>query len=71
MGFRLSGRLRRWDLVAGFLAAALPVGALSVAFYGLANHIAYLEVLSFILRHGEAYVTNNSVNGILNRFGGT
>ena len=58
---------RRWDFVVGFLAAALPVGALSVAFYGLPNHIAYLEVLSFILRHGEAYAPNNSVNGILNR----
>ena len=58
---------RRWDFVVGFLAAALPVGALSVAFYGLANHIAYLEVLSFILRHGEAYAPNHSVNGILNR----
>ena len=58
---------RRWDFVVGFLAAALPVGALSVAFYGLPNHIAYLEALSFILRHGEAYAPNNSVNGILNR----
>ena len=56
---------RRWDFVVGFLAAALPVGALSVAFYGPPNHIAYLEVLSFILRHGEAYAPNNSVNGIL------
>ena len=58
---------RRWDFVVGFLAAALPVGALSVAFYGLPNHIAHLEAPSFILRHGEAYAPNNSVNGILNR----
>ena len=58
---------RRWSFVAGFLAVALPIGALSVALYGLPNHIAYLEVLSFISRHGEAYAANNSINGILNR----
>lgn len=58
---------RRWDFVAGFLAAALPVAAISVLRYGWHNHLAYLEVLSFIARHGESFYANNSVNGIVNR----
>ncbi|MBR0667451.1 DUF2029 domain-containing protein [Roseomonas hellenica] len=58
---------RRWDFVAGFLAAALPVAAISVLRFGWHNHLTYLEVLSFIARHGESFHANNSVNGIVNR----
>jgi hypothetical protein len=39
----------------------------SVALFGLANHLDYLNVLSYLPRHGEAYYSNQSVNGLLNR----
>src|SRR5262249_984372 len=42
--------------------------AASVAVYGLANHLDYLRVLSFLSQRGETYYPNQSVNGILNRF---
>ncbi len=58
---------RRWDFVAGFLAAALPIAAISVLRFGWHNHLTYLEVLSFIARHGESFHANNPVNGIVNR----
>ena len=50
-------------------AIAIAAGmAASVAVYGLANHLDYLRVLSFLSQRGEAYYPNQSVNGILNRF---
>jgi hypothetical protein len=39
----------------------------SILLYGWHNHIAYLDVLSFISRHGESYYANNSINGIAHR----
>src|SRR5215468_1137939 len=51
-------------------AFGLPIAAgmaASVAVYGLANHLDYLRVLSFLSQHGETYYPNQSVNGILNR----
>jgi hypothetical protein len=38
-----------------------------VLIFGIHNHITYLEVLSFISKHGEAYFTNHSVNGVVHR----
>jgi hypothetical protein len=58
---------KRWDFAKGFLLSALPVAALSLLRFGWHNHVAYLEVLSFISRHGESVLQNNSVNGIVNR----
>jgi hypothetical protein len=57
---------RDWRFVTGILAAAVPVLLLSLLRYGVHNHIAYLDVLSFLSRHGESFFANNSVNGILN-----
>jgi len=58
---------RRWDFASGFLASALPAAAASIMLYGWHNHMAYLDVLSFISRHGESYYANNSINGIVHR----
>lgn len=58
---------RQWPFAAGFLILGLPIAAASIALYGWQNHIAYLDVLSFISRHGESFYGNHSVNGILNR----
>ena len=50
----------------GILLGLLPIVAISLVLYGLHNHLEYLSVLSFLTKHGESYVANNSVNGILN-----
>lgn len=53
--------------VAGWLVVTSLGGALSLALYGLANHLDYLEVLSFLGRHGESFHHNQSFNGLLHR----
>jgi hypothetical protein len=58
---------RQWDFAKGFLVAAVPLLAISLQRYGWHNHWAYLDVLSYLGRHGEALFPNNSVNGIVNR----
>jgi len=67
------GALLLWGLLwrekkftAGILAALVPLLLLSLFLYGIHNHIAYLDILQFLSRHGEGYFANNSVNGILN-----
>jgi len=57
---------REWRFTLGILVSAMPVLLVSLYRYGLHNHIAYLDVLSFLSRHGESFFANNSVNGILN-----
>lgn len=69
--FALWGLLRR-DMrftLALCLTGALGLG-LSVLLYGLANHLDYLSVLQFLSRHGESYLANQSVNGLLHRLVG-
>lgn len=56
---------RRFAL--GFAAVAGSLGLLSLALYGLANHVDYLNVLSYIGRHGESFHPNQSVNGLVQR----
>ncbi len=66
--FLVWGALRRELRFAAACAATIGIGlAASVAVYGLANHIDYVRVLSFLSQHGEAYYPNQSVNGVLNR----
>jgi hypothetical protein len=66
--FLVWAALRREMRFAAACAATIGVGlAASVAVYGLANHVDYLRVLSFLSQHGEAYYPNQSVNGVLNR----
>jgi hypothetical protein len=53
-----------------WIACAVSFGLLglgSLLMYGLQNHLDYLQVLSFLSRHGEAYYANQSVNGLMNR----
>lgn len=58
---------REWPFLKGFLAAGLPVGIISLLLFGFHNHLGYLEVLSFLSQHGEAYFANQSVNGLVHR----
>jgi hypothetical protein len=41
--------------------------SVSLARFGLRDHLQYLQVLRFISRVGESYWANQSVNGLLNR----
>ncbi len=64
----LWGVLRRQGrfVLAGGIAAAAGLG-LSLALFGLGNHLNYFRVLSYIARHGESYYANQSLNGLLHR----
>jgi hypothetical protein len=57
---------REGRFVAGAALALAPIAAVSLVRYGLHNHLEYLQVLSFLSRHGELFFANNSVNGLLN-----
>jgi alpha-1,2-mannosyltransferase len=52
----------------GILISIVPIVVISLVRYGLHNNLAYLEVLSFLSRHGESFFANNSINGILNGY---
>lgn len=58
---------RNWSFVKGFLALGVPIAVISLARYGWHNHVEYLSVLSYLSRHGESYVHNASMNGLLHR----
>ena len=58
---------REWRFLVGFLGAGLPIGIISLLIFGLHNHLAYLQVLSFISQHGESFYANNTINGLLHR----
>lgn len=65
----LWGALRRER---SFTLAMLAVGvvglAASLAVFGLADHLRYIELLSMISRSGEPFWANQSVNGIMHRW---
>jgi alpha-1,2-mannosyltransferase len=66
--FLLWGVLRReWKFALAFVITCVVVLACSVARFGIANHLDYLAVLSYLSRHGEALWANQSMNGLLNR----
>jgi len=66
--FALWGVLRRRGafVVALCVTVALGLG-IAVAVVGFADHLDYLDVLSFIAERGESYYPNQSVNGTLHR----
>jgi hypothetical protein len=69
--FALWGLLRReWGFFLGLAITGAAGLVASVLLFGLQNNIGYLEVLSYISRHGEAHLSNHSVNGLLHRLVG-
>lgn len=62
-----AGLRREWRFIKGFLVVFAPMTVLSIFAFGFDNNIGYLSVISFLSRHGEAFVSNQSVNGMLNR----
>ncbi len=66
--FVLWAMLRReWRFAAACIAIALAGLAAAAAVFGIANHLDYVRVLSFLSERGEAFYPNHSVNGLLNR----
>jgi hypothetical protein len=62
------GVLRReWRFVLAAAVTGLAGLAVSLWLFGLANHLDYFRVLSFISRQGESFYANQSVNGLLHR----
>jgi alpha-1,2-mannosyltransferase len=61
------GLRKRW----GAFAASLAVNGIgliaAVAVFGWREQLDYLNVLSFMSKHGETYFANQSVNGLLHR----
>lgn len=58
---------REWRFLV-FLVSTGAVGLLvSIARYGLAAHLEYLRVLSFLTQRGEVYFANQSLNGFFSR----
>jgi len=58
---------RQWRFLLGFGATAGVAGLISLWAYGLANHLEYLSVLSYISQHGESFHANQSLGGTLHR----
>jgi hypothetical protein len=60
--------LRREKSFAVAMAVVLAITfAASLYWFGWANHVDYLSALSHMSHHGEAFIRNYSVNGIMNR----
>lgn len=61
--------LRKQGRFAAGFAAVLAAGlAVSLARYGWADHLGYLQVLKAIASGGESFWQNQSVNGLANRW---
>jgi alpha-1,2-mannosyltransferase len=58
---------RQWQFILGWVAIFAPVTSISLAMFGIGEHIDYLQVLSALSRSGESYFANQSLNGLLNR----
>ncbi len=58
---------RAWPFAATFAATVIIGVAMSVAIYGVANHLDYFRVLRVLSENGELYYANQSLNGVLNR----
>jgi alpha-1,2-mannosyltransferase len=69
--FVLWGLLRReWRFAAVLVATGAAGLTASVLLFGIKNNIEYLKALSYISRHGEAILANQSFNGLLHRIVG-
>lgn len=66
--FLLWGIMRReWRFIAYWAAIVVPGLGLSMMVFGLQNHLDYISVLRALSRSGEAFIDNQSFNGLLNR----
>lgn len=58
---------RQFRALLSMLTLLVFIEGAAILRYGWANQMDYLNVLSFLSRHGESYFANQSVNGLLNR----
>jgi alpha-1,2-mannosyltransferase len=58
---------RQWRFTLGLVGVLVPGLAISIARFGLADHLRYLDVVRDLSRRGETLWFNQSVNGLLNR----
>jgi hypothetical protein len=58
---------RQWQFILGWGAIFVPGTIISLAMFGMGEHIAYLQVLSALSKSGESFFANQSLNGLLNR----
>ena len=68
------GLLRKqWHFAIAIFVASGLAGLVSLYVFGWQNHLDYLQILSYISKHGESFHPNQSINGFLNRvfFNGT
>jgi hypothetical protein len=66
--FLLWAVLRRtWSFAVAFSITVAIGLAISLATYGLANHVDYIRILRVLSETGELYFPNQSANGLLNR----
>jgi hypothetical protein len=64
----LWGLLRKqWTFTLAFATTTLTGILVAILLFGIGDNISYLNVLSFISKHGEAFYANQSINGLLNR----
>jgi hypothetical protein len=59
---------REWRFLIAFLATTLSVQLLSGCLFGWGNEFGYLQVVTYLSRHGEIIPDNQSVNGLLERW---
>jgi hypothetical protein len=65
----LAVRYRDWRFLKAFALLTVVTVLASIWLYGGQAQISYYhDVLPFLSRHGECYHTNQSINGILNRY---
>lgn len=65
----LWGLLRKEQVFTVSLACTAFAGlCLSLWLFGISAHLEYVNVLSFMSKHGETFYPNQSINGLLNRF---
>jgi hypothetical protein len=66
--FLVWGLLRReWRFAAFALGTGVALLTLSIACFGIQDHLGYLRVVAHVGRHGEAYWPNQTLNGFLHR----
>ncbi len=66
--FLVWGLLRReWRFAAFAAGTGMALLMLSLACFGLEDHLGYLRVVAHVGRHGEAYWPNQTLNGFLHR----
>jgi hypothetical protein len=61
---------RDWSFVRGFLIVGTMIASVSIYRFGWDNHFQYLDVLTFLSRHGESFYANQSLMGLLHRMVG-